>query len=80
MGSNNMKFDHFVLNIDEKYQSDTQIVKEINEANFPYVPKYDKGTKGFKVSNLWIGQEYLEMVNILTADGGGWIPEWTKKV
>lgn len=30
----------------------------------PYEPKWGKGTKGFNVSNLWIGNEYLEMVNI----------------
>lgn len=74
-----MKLDHFVININEKYQKDETIVEYIRNANFPYEPKWGKGTKGFKVSNLWIGKEYLEMVNILRDDGGGWIKEWLEK-
>lgn len=74
-----MKLDHFVINIDKKYQKDEAIINYIRSAGFPYEPKWGKGTKGFKVSNLWIGNEYLEMVNILRDDGGGWVQEWTKK-
>lgn len=74
-----MKLDHFVINIDEKYQKNKSIIEYIRNASFPYEPKWGKGTKGFKVSNLWIGNEYLEMVNILRSDGGGWIEEWTQK-
>ncbi len=74
-----MKLDHFVVNINEKYQKDKNIIDDIRNADFPYEPKWGKGTKGFKVSNLWIGNEYLEMVNILNTDGGGWVKEWSKK-
>ena len=38
-----------------------------------------KGTKGFKVSNIWIGKEYFELVQIKAKDGGGWIKDWTTK-
>lgn len=74
-----MKLDHFVVNIDKKYQKDKEVVECIRNANFPYEPKWGKGTKGFKVSNLWIGNEYLEMVRILKENGGGWVSEWTKR-
>lgn len=73
-----MKIDHFVVNIDEVYQKDKKNISNIRD-NIPYEPKWGKGTKGFKVSNLWIGNEYLEMVNVLKKDGGGWVPEWTTK-
>lgn len=73
-----MKLDHFVVNIDEEYQNDKKTINKIREL-IPYQPKWGKGTKGFKVSNLWIGNEYLEMVNILKTNGGGWVPQWTSK-
>lgn len=74
-----MRLDHFVVNVDKKYQKDGKVIDNIRNMNFPYEPKWGKGTKGFKVSDLWIGNEYLEMVHILKKDGGGWVPEWTAK-
>lgn len=73
-----MKLDHFVVNIDEKYQKDEKYIRKISD-NIPYEPKWGKGTRGFKVSNLWIGNEYLEMVHVLKKNGGGWVPEWTAR-
>ncbi len=74
-----MKLDHFVVNVNEKYQKNETIIEHIRTMNFPYEPKWGKRTSGFKVSDLWIGNEYLEMVHILRKDGGGWVPEWTEK-
>lgn len=73
-----MKLDHFVVNIDKKYQKDEKNISNISDS-IPYEPKWGKGTKGFKVSNLWIGNEYLEMVHVLKKNGGGWVSEWTAK-
>lgn len=72
------KLDHLVLNIDEAYQKDSKIINEIVNSGFPYNPTFGKGTKGFKASNLWIGNEYFEMINILKPDGGGYKDEWVK--
>jgi len=71
-------FDHLVINVNECYQKDNEYINEIIEAGFPYKPNWGKGTRGFKVSNLWIGNEYFEMVNILKKDGGGWLESWTE--
>lgn len=70
------KLDHFVLNIDEAYQKDSKTIDKIVSTGFPYKPSWGKGTKGFKASNLWIGNEYFEMVNIIKPDGGGWKEDW----
>lgn len=70
------KFDHFVINIDECYQKDKGLINEIRSAGFPYEPSWGKGTRGFKASNLWIGNEYFEMINILKPNGGGWKSDW----
>ena len=72
-----MKLDHFVVNISREYQTDDTCIGKIRAAGFPYEPKYGKGTNGFKVSNLWIGDEYFEMLNLLKKSGGGWVEEWT---
>lgn len=72
-----MKIDHFVINVDSKYQKDKEIIGQIRESGLPYKPKWGKGTKGFKASNLWIGNEYFEMIHILKEDGGGWKKDWT---
>lgn len=75
---NDLRIDHLVLNIDEYYQQN-ESARMIEDVGLPYVPKNGKGTSGFKVSNLWLGDEYFEMVRIKKEDGGGWIPEWTKR-
>jgi len=74
-----MKIDHLVINVDEKYQKDKNIIDCIRTTGLPYEPKWGKGTRGFKASNLWIGNEYFEMIRILKSSGGGWIDEWTRK-
>lgn len=70
------RFDHFVVNVSEKYQEDKTVINSIINAGFPYKPSWGKGTKGFKASNLWIGNEYFEMINILKPNGGGWKSDW----
>ena len=74
-----MKIDHLVVNVDRSIQQDQNFIKKVHSLGLPYEPKRGKGTKGFKVSNIWIGDEYFEFVSIKTQDGGGWIKSWTEK-
>ena len=74
-----LRIDHLVVNIDKKYQTDEIAIQSIRDTGVPYEPKWGKGTKGFKASNIWIGNEYLEMIYLLKKDGGGWKPEWVEK-
>ncbi|CAK7027312.1 hypothetical protein [Tissierella carlieri] len=74
-----LRIDHLVINIDEKYQIDNDTINSIRNSGYPYEPKWGKGTKGFKASNIWIGQEYFEMIRLLKKDGGGWRKEWVEK-
>lgn len=68
-----------MLNVSEKYQNSQDTIEGIRAHSLPYEPKKGKFTKGFKVSNLWVGKEYFEMVNIKSQDGGGWIKEWVSQ-
>lgn len=70
------KFDHFVINVNKTYQKDKDRIKKIIDSGFLYEPSWGKGTRGFKASNLWIGNEYFEMINILNPNGGGWKSDW----
>ena len=74
-----MKIDHLVVNVDSFIQEDKEQIISIHSIGLPYKPKWGKGTKGFKVSNIWIGKEYFELVQIKTKYGGGWIKDWTTK-
>ncbi|WP_338539790.1 VOC family protein [Paenibacillus tundrae] len=74
-----MKIDHLVVNVDKSFQESKQYITSVHSIGLPYMPKWGKGTKGFKVSNLWMGKEYFELVHIKKADGGGWVKEWTNK-
>ena len=49
-----MKIDHLVINVNQEYQLNNNIIDEIRRSGFPYEPKWGKGTKGFKATNLWI--------------------------
>lgn len=74
-----LRIDHLVINVDEKYQTDQNVIKDIINAGFPYKPKWGKGTKGFKATNIWIGEEYFEMIRLLKKDGGGWLKGWVER-
>lgn len=74
-----MRLDHFVVHI-TKNEGKLELLKsELAELGIPFDPKRGKGTKGFKVANVWIGEQYLELPWILTKDGGGWRADWVSK-
>ena len=74
-----IRLDHFVLNIDNDMQKLKELKERIEPLGFPFEPTWGKGTKGFKVANIWIGLQYLEMVWLKNKDGGGWKADWAEK-
>lgn len=79
MQINPYTIDHVVINVDECYQNNPNFIAEANSKGLLYEPKKGKGTKGFKASNFWLGQQYLELIYIKSKDGGGWIKEWVDR-
>jgi hypothetical protein len=71
-----MKIDHLVLNVSRKYQQDSKEIKVIQGAGFPYAPDKGTRTKGCKITNIWIGNEYLKLGRLLLPSGGHWKKEW----
>lgn len=76
---NPFSIDHIVVNVDHYYQTNQEFIKKVNDIGLPYNPNNGKGTKGFKASNIWIGNEYFEFIHVKTAEGGGWINEWVNR-
>jgi hypothetical protein len=73
------RLDHFVVHIDDDFEMLRSLKDQIEPLGFPFDPSRGKGTKGFKVANIWIGNQYLELPYIKTRDGGGWRKEWVEK-
>jgi hypothetical protein len=53
--------------------------EKFDEYGIPFEPERGKATKGFKVANLWVGDQYLELPYLKKEDGGGWKKEWVQK-
>ncbi|MEH7300782.1 VOC family protein [Neobacillus drentensis] len=74
-----MRLDHFVVHITKDDEKLAGLKDELAKIAIPFEPTKGKGTKGFKVANIWVGEQYLEMPWMLNKDGGGWRPEWVDK-
>lgn len=71
-----MNVDHIVVHVDNDERILNDLKKETEHAGVPFEPRWGKGTKGFKASNIWIGRQYFEIIQLLTPDGGGWEERW----
>lgn len=74
-----MKVDHIVVHIDNDTTVLEKLRREAEECGFPFDPTKGKGTRGFKVSNLWVGEQYFEIPRLTRKDGGGWVPSWVER-
>jgi hypothetical protein len=74
-----MRLDHFVVHIDQDQTKLESLKDKIVPIGFPFNPTSGKRTKGFQVANIWIGDQYLELIWLKTKDGGGWRKEWVEK-
>lgn len=72
-----IKLDHFVIHVDENQERQTLLKQEAGRLGFPYRPERGKGTRSFKVSNMWMGDHYFELV-CLRKQQTDWRKEWEK--
>ncbi|MHA7964388.1 VOC family protein [Paenibacillus sp. CAU 1782] len=70
-----IKLDHFVIHIDEDKERLALLKQDAERLGFPYRPERGKGTSSFKVSNMWIGDHYFELV-CLRKPQTDWRKEW----
>lgn len=74
-----LRLDHFVIHIDREPKKMLELKKLMEEYDIPFDLDKGKGTNGFKVANLWIGDQYLEFPFLKRTDGGGWKKEWVNQ-
>ncbi len=74
-----MKLDHIVVHIDNDPELLKKLKSEAERCGFPFDPSKGKGTRGLRVANLWVGDQYLEIPRILRKDGGSWTEDWVTK-
>lgn len=74
-----LRLDHFVIHIDYDDQKMQKLKKDLDDYGIPFDPDSGKDTKGFKIANLWIGDQYLELPYLKKEDGGSWKKEWVSQ-
>ena len=72
-----LTLDHIVVHIDGAAEL-TDLSAELKGAGIPFEPSWGKAAKGFKVANIWIGQQYFEIVDIYSPDNL-WQPQWSAR-
>jgi hypothetical protein len=70
-----IRLDHFVIHVDDDMSRLKQLKETIEPLGFPFLPERGKGTRSFKVSNIWVGEQYFEIVRIFDPDGD-WRKDW----
>lgn len=72
-----LALDHIVVHVNETSEI-AKLSAELTRAGVPFEPDWGKEAKGFKVANIWLGQQYFEIVDIRTADNL-WQPQWSAR-
>lgn len=73
-----MRLDHFLIHVDNDAAILENLKKEIVPLGFPFDPGSEKSTQGLAVSNIWIGEQYLQIVRLLQPSVRGWNPRWVE--
>lgn len=73
-----MKLDHFVIHVDNDVKILENLKKKIAPLGFPFNPEAGQQTQEFATTNIWIGEQYLEIVRLLQPSVSGWNPRWVK--
>jgi len=56
----------------------TELREDLAHHGIPFEPRWGKKAKGFRISNIWIGRQYFELVHILGNDNA-WQPQWSAR-
>lgn len=72
-----LNFDHIVLHVNNSDEV-SNLKSQLDKVGIPFEPSWGKKAKGFQISNIWIGQQYFEIVDIYK-DQSAWQPSWVKR-
>jgi hypothetical protein len=71
-----MRFDHIVIHVDNDLQKLQSLQQSLNALGYPFDPAKGKHNKEYRVSNINIGEEYIEVVRLLKPGVRSWMPVW----
>jgi hypothetical protein len=71
-----MRIDHIVVHIDNDPEKVTKLSDTINAQGFPFNPDTGKRNVDFRVNNINVGNEYIEIVRLLKPEAPSWMPLW----
>lgn len=72
-----MRIDHIVVHIDNHLDKVSTLSDTINAQGFPFNPETGKRSFEFRVNNINVGNEYIEVVRLLRSHAPSWMPLWT---
>lgn len=73
---NLLRLDHFVVHIDQDPQKMMFIQEWMDENGIPFDSERGLNTKEYKIANLWIGDQYIELSFLKKNNANGWKKEW----
>ncbi|TET21576.1 MAG: hypothetical protein E3J71_09460 [Candidatus Stahlbacteria bacterium] len=73
-----MRLDHLVIHIDNDAEIIERLKKRVTPLGFPFDPETGERTQEFAATNIWIGEQYLQLVRLLQPSVRGWNPRWAQ--
>lgn len=71
-----MRIDHIVIHVDNNPEKVNTLSSAINDQGFPFSPETGKRSFEFRVNNINVGNEYIEVVRLLRSHAHSWMPLW----
>lgn len=74
-----MQLDHFVIHTDADYRLTHRLASECAPLGLVFDPVGNRNFDSFSAHYLYVGLEYLEIVQLKKPDESGWVPQWIER-
>lgn len=74
-----MRIDHIVVHTDHDVEKLNSLSSTINAQGFPFNPEAGRRSLEYRVSNINVGNEYIEVVRLMRSNAPSWMPLWTSE-
>lgn len=71
-----MRLDHIVIHVDNDEPKLQDLKRTLNAQGYPFDPNRGRRSPGVRVSNINIGDEYIEIVRLRRRGVKSWMPLW----
>ena len=74
-----MWLDHFVIHIDTDPQFTQRLASETTSLGLAFDPIGNRDFDSFSAHYLYVGLEYLEIIQLKKPNESGWVPQWVER-